>query len=736
MVPTKTTPKSSKTIDSMHPHTPTQTNEPSSFPPRRRSLRLASIPNSDPPKFGADDGSTATAVRVSNDTDSGPTGNAASGKGKRKGRSAVSGTATVKLDESGKGFLNLRSGKKVLMRGMEANQYNAVSNGDPGSGSAKRGRKTISQKSEEEEEQQNVGRRRLSREEKGKSAVVANGEPPRNAVAHETTLENRSDAKLPSEEGNAVPVQMRARERSRDTNNNNNNNGNQREHGSNRMDRFRDIARENASRFAHFTAEDEENTNDNSVPEPEVEHEIEDWPGPFSTAMKIIRDREKKSFQTGCGPSERSLVESIKWVPKRNQALTGRKFLAPSLQELCLDILARNVDDIASLDSVPDSLRHRLSQLLCDAERITDHFFELLVCGSPTEIRLRNCSWLSEEHFVKCFQMCDTTNLVVLQLDQCGRCLADYVIYATLAQSRGHLPRLTSLSITGACRLSDLGLRALVSSAPALRSVNLSRCSLLTSSGIFHLAESLRSLLKELYLDECNGIDAALVLPALLELEHLEVLSVASVKTICDEFVKDYITARGHNLKELVLQNCVNVTDASIKIIAEHCPGLCVLDIMHLETLTDLSIGYLSNHCRALHTLKLCRNTFSDEAIAAFLETSGESLQELSLNSVKKVGYHTTLSLASHAKNLRTLDLSWCRNLTDNALGLIVDSCSSLISLNLFGCTQVTDIFLKGHSNMQLEIIGLQNSPLLRHVKVPDPYQGALNYSSVSMDGV
>ncbi|XP_057748477.1 DNA repair protein rhp7-like [Arachis stenosperma] len=793
MVPTKTTPKSSKTIDSMHPHTPTQTNEPSSFPPRRRSLRLNSIPNSDPPQFGAVDGSTATAVRVSNDTDSGPTGNAASGRGKRKGRSAVSGTATVKLDESGKGFLNLRSGKKVLMRGMEANQYNAVSNGDPGSGSAKRGRKTISQKSEEEEEEEqqkcetkdtnsyvdavkiekqnidegmenvvsgnrgkrklgggsssrdavtvevgsmSVGRRRLSREEKGKSAVVANGEPPRNAVAHETTLENGSDAKLPSEEGNAVPVQMRARERSRDTNNNNNNNGNQREHGSNRMDRFRDIARENASRFAHFTAEDEENTNDNSVPEPEVEHEIEDWPGPFSTAMKIIRDREKKSFQTGSGPSERSLVESIKWVPKRNQALTGRKFLAPSLQELCLDILARNVDDIASLDSVPDSLRHRLSQLLCDSDRITDHFFGLLVCGSPTEIRLRNCSWLSEEHFIKCFQMCDTTNLVVLQLDQCGRCLADYVIYATLAQSRGHLPRLTSLSITGACRLSDLGLRALVSSAPALRSVNLSRCSLLTSSGIFHLAESLRSLLKELYLDECNGIDAALVLPALLELEHLEVLSVASVKTVCDEFVKDYITARGHNLKELVLQNCVNVTDASIKIIAEHCPGLCVLDIMHLETLTDLSIGYLSNHCRALHTLKLCRNHFSDEAIAAFLETSGESLQELSLNSVKKVGYHTALSLASHAKNLRALDLSWCRNLTDNALGLIVDSCSSLISLNLFGCTQVTDIFLKGHSNMQLEIIGLQNSPLLRHVKVPDPYQGALNYSSVSMDGV
>ncbi|MED6135688.1 hypothetical protein PIB30_049027 [Stylosanthes scabra] len=773
----------------MPPQTPTQTNEPSSLPTRRRSLRLASNPNSDPSQCGAGDDSAATAVRVSNDPNSGPTGGDSSGKGGRKGRAADSPTATVRLDESGKGFLNLRSGKKVLKRGMEASHDNAVTNGDPGSGSAKRGRKTRTQKSQEEEEEQKceakdtdsdvdavkiekhnvaeglehfdsgdrgkrkldgdavnvevgstvAGGRKLSREEKGKS--VANGEPHRGAVAREAPpLENRSGAELHSEERNAVPVQLRARERSRNTNNNNNN-GNQREHGSNRMEQFRDIARENAFRFAHFRADEEENTNDDSVPEPEpepeVEHEIEDWPGPFSTAMKIIRDREKKDTQTGCRPSERSLVESIEWVPKRNQSLTSGKFLVPSsLQELCLNILARNVDNIASLDSVPDSLRHRLSQLLCDSGRITDHFLELLVGGSPTEIRLRNCSWLSEEHFTKCFQMCDTANLVVLQLDQCGRCLADYVIYTTLAQSRGHLPRLTNLSITGACRLSDLGLRALVSSAPALRSVNLSRCSLLTSSGIFHLAESLKSLLKELYLDECNGIDAELVLPALVELEHLEVLSVAGVKTVNDDFVKNYVTARGHNLKELVLHNCVNVTDASIKIIAEQCPGLCVLDIMHLEKLTDVSIGHLTNRCRALHTLKLCRNLFSDEAIAAFVETSGESLQELSLNSVKKVGYHTTLSLARHAKNLHTLDLSWCRNLTDNALGLIVDSCLSLISLNLFGCTQVTDVFLKGHSNMQLQMIGLQNSPLLQNVKVPDPHQGALYYSSVSMDCV
>lgn len=51
-----------------------------------------------------------------------------------------------------------------------------------------------------------------------------------------------------------------------------------------------------------------------------------------------------------------------------------------------------------------------------------------------------------------------------------------------------------------------------------------------------------------------------------------------------------------------------------------------------------------------------------------------------------------------------------------------------------FAFLQVTEAFLNGHSNLQMQIIGLKMSPVLEHVKVPDPHQGALNYSSVSWD--
>ncbi|KAI4335217.1 hypothetical protein L6164_013884 [Bauhinia variegata] len=742
-------------------------------------------------------------------------------KGKRKLNMNNFSASECKADEGSQGFLNLRSGKRVVKRGMELGNPSFHGNdhlqgkiaenskyperGDDlgngistnKNGSAKRSRKTRKEDKRKEESEKgdststgidavklnfefethsftghavqiddsklvderkaeggdrrgkkklgdtseqgvvtgnmeggasvhhegSTSRKRLSREEKGKGPMTEDELSPN--VIHKAELALESKKKSSGDNSNSdvnrLTVNNAALQNQEELRNTN-------ARGNRFMERFRDIARENASRFAHFAADEED---DHSSPEAEVEPETEDWPGPFSTAMKIIEDRAKKSMLAGSASSERKAA-SITWVPKRDKGQICAKVSVPSLQELSLNIVAKNADALVSLESVPDALKHKLSQLLCDSRRMNAHIFKLLVGGSPTEIRLRDCSWLTEEEFTKSFQMCDTTNLVVLQLDQCGRCMPDYVVLATLAETSKSLPRLTSLSISGACRLSDGGLYALVSSAPALRSINLSQCSLLTPASLNMLADSYGSLLKELYLDDCQSIDATVIVPSLKKLQGLEVLSVAGIQTVSDKFIKSYITSCGQKMKELVLRDCVKLTDSSTKVIAEHCPGLCALNLTNLCKLTDLSIKYLTNGCQALQTLKLCRNQFSDGALAAFVETNGESLKELSLNNVKKVDDHTALSLARHAKNLHTLDLSWCRNLTDNAVGFIVDSCLSLRLLKLFGCTQITDVFLNGHSNPGIRIVGLKLSPVLQDVRVPDHQEGALHYAVVT----
>ncbi|CAK7352458.1 unnamed protein product [Dovyalis caffra] len=544
-----------------------------------------------------------------------------------------------------------------------------------------------------------------------------------------------------------------------------------------RMEQFRDTARKNASRFAHFEMEEDgEDHHDVEMPSEEEElDKVEDWPGPFSTAVKIIRDRANRlNLQKGGSTLEKAKPVPITWIPKTGRASKRLKELVPSLQELCMNILVKNADAIASLEHVPDALRHRLCQLLCDSRRMNSRFLALLVHGSPTEIQIRDCSWLAEEEFKKILRtglidlrsmasllkakticLCLPSShpvvlseyanecmlLYVLQLDQCGRCMADYILLATLARSQGSLPMLTTLSISGACRLSDAALSSLVSSAPVLQSLNLSQCSLLTSSSIDALSDSLATTLRELYINDCQSMDPMLILPALKKLEHLEVLSLSGIQTVSDKFLREFIVARGHNIKELVLTDCVKLTDSSMKVIAETCSKLCALDLCNLRKLTDSALGFLANDCREIHTLKLCRNAFRllsgaitlfDEAIAAFVETSGERLKELSLNNVKKVGHNTALSVARRSRKLLSLDLSWCRNLSNEAVGLIADSCLSLKVLKLFGCSQITKVFLDGHSNSNLKIIGLKMTPVLEDVRVPEPQEFPLRYSSAS----
>ncbi|XP_042447555.1 uncharacterized protein LOC122032340 isoform X2 [Zingiber officinale] len=430
-----------------------------------------------------------------------------------------------------------------------------------------------------------------------------------------------------------------------------------------RKEVVRSRAIELAPKFAFFKPEDDKQEEEDDKQEAEGQEDPEDlppdannedWPGPFSTALKIIEDRNQKLrtresnnyFKKGQNDKSR-----ISWVPTKNRNPMAR--VPSTLRDLCVKILLENAEEIESLDGIPDLLKHRLILKLCHSRKMNPHLLSHLVSATPTEICLSDCSWLTEVQFENIFSQCDVKCLKVLQLDRCGRCLPDYVLRSTLAHYPNGLPSLTRLNLKGAYRLSDDGLNAVVASAPSLSSINLSECPLLTSMGIINLADKLGTVLTELYIDGCQNVDAMAILPALKKVNHLEVLSVGGLQSVCDKFVHQLIPICGSHMRELALAGC------------------------------------------------------DDEAIAAFLEASGGSLAELSLNNVAKVAEQTALAISRRCcSTLYSLDLSFCREMTDEALGLIVDNCSSLRFLKLFGCTQVTEVFFNGHSNSSLKVIG------------------------------
>ncbi|XP_068659009.1 uncharacterized protein [Aristolochia californica] len=484
-------------------------------------------------------------------------------------------------------------------------------------------------------------------------------------------------------------------------------------------ERFQGTARAHASRFAYFNPDEE--GQGNAVPVDEGAPDVEDWPGPFSTAMKIIKNREAKlnSRQGRSSGDPNKLGPSIEWTPRHNFGHMHPKCSIPSLASKCLLALCEYVEQISSLEGVPEVLRSKLSQALCNSRKMDSRVLDLLLAGSPSEVSVKDCSSVTEEKLKEILGRCETTKLEVVQLDLSGRCMSDYLLRDTLASSPNNLPALISVSLKGACRLTDDGLKSLVNAAPLLASINLSQCSLLSSTAISIISDKLGSVLKKLYVDDCQGVDAMSCIPSLKRLKHLETFSVARVPNVCDKFVFELVSSCGLNIQELGLADCGNLTDTSLKVTAEKCPGLHAVDLSNLQKLTDSSLRYIANSCREIQVLRIRSNAFSDEACAAFLEASGGSLKELSLNSVKEVANHTAKAIASRCSStLQILDLSFCRKLKDEALGLIVDACSSLRLLKLFGCTQVTRTFWDGHSNSLVSIIGGKASPILSHVEL------------------
>ncbi|KAJ9550740.1 hypothetical protein OSB04_014785 [Centaurea solstitialis] len=436
---------------------------------------------------------------------------------------------------------------------------------------------------------------------------------------------------------------------------------------------------------------------------------LEKVSGTFSAELKAIIDRN----------TAQKAQNLIEWSAHR---LEFRPRIAPSLLDLSLNVLARNADVVSSFEYVPDWLKRRLVNLLCDVHKMDVRILDLLFRGSPTEIRVKNCSWMTEKQLVDMLKKSDLRNLRVLQLDNCGQCSFDDIICNALALPPNSLASLGILSLRGAARLSDDTFKHLIS-------INLGQSALLTCDGIEILADSLKTNLKELYIDQCPRIDAMRSLSSMMKFKHLEVLSVAEIPTVNDDFVMGITASFGRTLKELNLAGCVMLTDASLQAIGSLCSVLCSLNISNLHHVTDLGLCYLADGCRSLESLNISRADFSDVVVAAFLETSGGSLKELSLNHVRKVSFNSAFALAKFSRKLISLDLSWCRQITDEALGFITDNCSSLKLLKIFGCTQITETFVRGRANSQVHVLGRDSLSVLDHVNMFDPVEVLLQYS-------
>lgn len=171
-------------------------------------------------------------------------------------------------------------------------------------------------------------------------------------------------------------------------------------------------------------------------------------------------------------------------------------------------------------------------------------------------------------------------------------------------------------------------------------------------------------------------------------------------------------------ITHLTISDCKSVTDVGIVWITKKQTCLEYIELRKLHQLTAKAFVNLCSPCLRTVKLRTC-NKINTEAVQMLLKKV-DSVEELALTSCKKLDDSVIAVICHHlGPSLKDLNLRDLYTLSNSSLILLANSFPNLISLNLHGCSRITDegvnqIVQKCTSLRDLDLsycTGLQSKP-------------------------
>ncbi|XP_039513674.1 protein AMN1 homolog [Pimephales promelas] len=144
-------------------------------------------------------------------------------------------------------------------------------------------------------------------------------------------------------------------------------------------------------------------------------------------------------------------------------------------------------------------------------------------------------------------------------------------------------------------------------------------------------------------------------------------------------------------LREILLEDCAEITSEGVEVLASRCPCLQVVDLTGCTAVTDSGIQALALHCKSLKVISL----------SGCIALSDQALLELGTNcrrlySIYFSGTNVTdqgvigLATGVCSRSLKELQMARCRNLTDLAVTAVLANCANIRIFNFHGCPLMT----------------------------------------------
>ncbi|KAI4313206.1 hypothetical protein L6164_026203 [Bauhinia variegata] len=205
----------------------------------------------------------------------------------------------------------------------------------------------------------------------------------------------------------------------------------------------------------------------------------------------------------------------------------------------------------------------------------------------------------------------------------------------------------------------------------------------------------------------------------------LKILHLAGCRFVTDGIL-GALSKNCHNLEVLGLQGCANITDNGLTSLASGCQKINYLDINKCSNVGDVGVSTISRGCSSsLKTLKLldCYK-IGDEAMSS-LANFCKNLETLIIGGCRDISDDAIRSLAtSSISNLKNLRMDWCLNLSNTSLNCILSQCRNLEALDIGCCEEVSDAAFHlmsaslEEAALSLKILKVSNCPKITVVGI------------------
>jgi DNA repair protein RAD7 len=378
---------------------------------------------------------------------------------------------------------------------------------------------------------------------------------------------------------------------------------------------------------------------------------------------------------------------------------------AKDLVTLCVETLAKNVDQAEDFGDLPPALIDRLAAILSKKRLLNPTTLDLFLKPDRDTVTVYDGAKLSSDDYIKIFQivpkikhlrlrnavqfknkvmdhLLDTT-VELESLSLHGSNLIDDTRWDRFLTEKGsHLKALKIYHTDG--YFGDEQIKLLAKTCPNLQRLKISHNQKVTDKGIAHIAN----------------------------LPGLQHLSLEIYKPTSSPPYVDVLNSIGPGLRTLSLATVYHIDDSVLKAIHENCQNIFKLRITDNEVLTDQGFAnlftnwynppltYIDLHkCRHIDAAVPRDNPngigLASRGFEALMAHSGSTLRHLNVHSCRHISlesFEKVFAPGTQYPELREIDLSFCQNVNDFVVGSIFRACPNLKTLKVFGNFGVRDV--------------------------------------------